>query len=297
MMSRAVWVAGEGLIDLVTRVDKVTPVVGGGPANTAKALARLGVKTSFIGGISSDEFGQQITSELSASGVELNLVKKSALPTALAVAQINESGVASYEFQLDKTATFDFDRTWLPEGQIEVLHIGSVATVLEPGASELFEWAKRLQTTLVFDPNVRPAIESDKATYRQAVERWVEISTVMKLSIEDLDWLYSEEFSKVIQRWLASGVSLVVVTFGAAGLKAFSSEMQIEVPGVQIELVDTVGAGDTIGAVLVEGVLTFGLQGLLDESVLRGVLGRAVIAAGITCSRAGANPPWKSELD
>lgn len=297
MENQEVWVAGEALIDLVTRAEHVTPIVGGGPANTAKALSRLGVKTSFIGGISSDEFGKQITAELLASGVGVNLVKESDLPTALAIAKIDNSGVASYEFQLEKTATFDFARSWLPEGQTAVLHIGSVATIFEPGASELFEWAKRLSAALIFDPNVRPAVEGDKASYQQAVERWVGISTIVKLSVEDLDWLYSEELSEVVNRWLDSGVSLVVVTLGEAGLKAYGKGIQVEVPGVQIQLVDTVGAGDTIGAVLVEGFLNFGLQGLLDERVLRGVLERAVVAAGITCSRAGANPPWKSELN
>ena len=111
-----------------------------------------------------------------------------------------------------------------------------------------------------------------------------------------MSWLYSESEESVVSRWISSGVSLVVVTLGAAGLRVYGNRIEFSVPGAVISLVDTVGAGDTIGAVLVEGVLNNGLTGLLEESVLRGVLQRAVIAAGITCSRVGANPPWRNEL-
>lgn len=294
-MNKTVWVAGEALIDLITQGDAKTPVVGGGPANTAKAIARLGYETKFIGGISTDEFGSVIERELLDSGVNLSLVKRSELPTALAIATIDESGKASYEFELENTATFDFELDWLPTDKVHVLHIGSVATVFEPGASVLLEWAKAAAAVIVFDPNVRPAIEGDKALYRAAVERWVELSTVVKLSEDDLAWLYEGEEAAVIQRWLEKGVELVVVTRAEAGLRAYAKEFLVDVPAVKIELIDSIGAGDTIGAVVVEGLLRHGVAGLNKETVTS-ILERAARAAAITCSRAGANPPWKSEL-
>ncbi len=290
------YVAGEALIDLINVGGNLSVHVGGGPANTAKALARLGYSSVFVGGISSDEYGALIESDLVESGVNLSAVNRSSLPTALARAVIDENGVAKYEFELAGTATFAFSSDWLPTDSADVLHVGSVATLVEPGATELFKWVSELDAVVVFDPNVRPSIQGDVALYRAAVEQWVLISDVVKLSEDDLSWLYSESEALVVSRWISSGVSLVVVTSGAAGLRVYADGIEFLVPGAVISLVDTVGAGDTIGAVLVEGVLNNGLMGLLEESVLRSVLERAVIAAGITCSRAGANPPWKEEL-
>lgn len=290
------YVAGEALIDLINVGGNLSVHVGGGPANTAKALARLGFSSVFVGGISSDEYGALIESDLVESGVNLSAVNRSSLPTALARAVIDENGVAKYEFELAGTATFAFSSDWLPTDSADVLHVGSVATLVEPGATELFKWVSELDAVVVFDPNVRPSIQGDVALYRAAVEQWVLISDVVKLSEDDLSWLYSESEASVVSRWISSGVSLVVVTLGAAGLRAYGNGIEFSVPAAVISLVDTVGAGDTIGAVLVEGVLNNGLTGLLEESVLRAVLERAVIAAGITCSRAGANPPWKEEL-
>jgi fructokinase len=118
----------------------------------------------------------------------------------------------------------------------------------------------------------------------------------VKLSEEDLGWLYRDSEPIIVEKWLNSGVSLVIVTLGKEGLHAYTKEFSLEIPGSSIDLVDTVGAGDTVGAVLIEGILKHGLEGLLLKDVLSSVLRRAVLAAGINCSRAGANPPWASEL-
>ena len=296
MTSKRAYVAGEALMDLIEFEGEVVAHVGGGPANTAKALARLGCDSFFVGGISTDEYGRLVESDLSDSGVNLSFVNKSNLPTALARAVIDENGTASYEFELEDTSSFAFSTSWLPTDFTDVIHVGSVATVLEPGASELYKWVSRSDAVVVFDPNVRPSIQSDKDSYRAAVEKWISLCDVVKLSEDDLSWLYSELEEEVIGEWLKSGVSLVVVTLGAAGLRAYFDGGVVTVAAAEISLVDTVGAGDTIGAILVEGVLNHGLSGLVDEKVLREVLERAVKAAGITCSRAGANPPWRSEL-
>ena len=210
-MAKQIFVVGEALIDLIPdSAGNHVPKVGGGPANTAKAVARLGYQTSFIGGISADFYGKMIEEELKASGVDLELSKKSDQPTALAIATLNTQGAASYEFKLGGTATFAFDESWLPQGQPDVVHVGSVATILEPGASELLTWATLQSAPIVFDPNVRPSIEGDKDKYRNSVERWIDLSSIVKLSEEDLDWLYGDE--SVVKRWFDRGVALVVIT-------------------------------------------------------------------------------------
>jgi fructokinase len=232
--------------------------------------------------------------ELRESGVELSLVYRGKEPTALAIATIDENGLAKYEFELDGTASFAFNNSWLPQGEPDVLHVGSVATMLEPGASELLKWISTKSAPVVFDPNVRPSIQSNKEIYRSAVERWIDVASIVKLSEDDISWLYGDEL--VVRSWLDRGVSLVIVTRGSKGLTAISDGFSIDIPAESISVVDSVGAGDTIGAVIVEGVLEYGLSGLSGENLIK-VLERAVRAAAITCSRAGANPPWKAELD
>jgi fructokinase len=294
-MAKQIFVVGEALIDLIPdSVGNQIPKVGGGPANTAKAIARLGYQTSFIGGISFDSYGQMIEVELKASGVELELSMRSNQPTALAIATLDTQGAASYEFKLEDTATFAFDESWLPQGESDVVHIGSVATILEPGASELLTWASLQSAPIVFDPNVRPSIEGDKDKYRKSVERWIDVASIVKLSEEDLAWLYGDE--SAAKRWFDRGVSLVVITRGDKGLSALGRDFRVDVPAVSVNVIDTVGAGDTIGAIFVEGLLEHGLSGLSGERLVS-VLERAAKAAAITCSRAGANPPWKSELE
>jgi fructokinase len=256
----------------------------------------MGFSTTFIGGISSDNYGTAIERDLSDSGVSLDLVHRSDRPTALAIATINAAGLASYDFKLESTVSFNFHSSWLPEQDARVIHIGSVATLLEPGASELHKWLSEKSATVVFDPNVRPSIQGDREVYRNSVERWIDLAKIVKLSEDDFSWLYKSPESAVIANWLSRGVEIVVITRAERGLSAFTRDGRIDCPAAKVKLVDSVGAGDTIGAVIVEGLLKYGLDGLKAD-VLRQVLERAAKAAGITCSRAGANPPWKEELN
>lgn len=291
---KKVWVTGEALMDLIPVAggDRI-PMVGGGPANTAKAVARLGYPTNFVGGISTDEHGRAVEIELMSSGVDLSLVYRGDLPTALAIATIDENGLAHYDFELDGTSSFAFDSAWLPAGEPDVIHVGSVATILEPGASELLKWVSAKSAPVVFDPNVRPSIQGNKDLYRAAVERWIDVASVVKLSEDDLHWLYLDE--SVVRSWFERGVSMVIVTRAERGLSAITAMGEVHVPAVVVDVVDTVGAGDTIGAVVVEGLLEFGKE-IFALGNIEKVLKSAVKAAAITCSRAGANPPWKSEL-
>jgi len=293
----SIWVCGEVLIDILPS----GPVVGGGPANTAKALARLGHDVHFIDGISSDAFGQSARSELLNDGVNLDLALASDKPTCTATVTLDAAGGASYEFLIDGTATFDFAASWLPDPyryQPQVLHIGTLVTVIEPGASALYDWAMSVAelAPIVFDPNIRPSVMPDRDFYGAAIEKWAALSAVIKVSDDDLAWLFpGQAIEDVANRWINDGAFLVVVTRGVNGLVGFTSDGRVEVPGVKVDVVDTVGAGDTVGAIVVEAMLAHGLVELRGD-ILRDVLTRAAAAAAITCSRKGAQPPYKHEL-
>ncbi len=300
----SIWVCGEVLIDLIPVApgsNDRAPHVGGGPANTAKALARLGHDVHFIDGISTDAYGEMSRDELIADEVKLDLAKSSDLPTALAIVSLNESGGASYEFKLDDTATFDFSLDWLPDlskYKPNVLHIGTLVTVIQPGADVLYDWALQVAefAPIVFDPNIRPAVMGDRDLYEAAVEKWAAISSVIKVSDDDVAWLFPDQsLDDVAERWVRDGAALVVITRGSEGLIGFTADGAVEVPGVKVVVADTVGAGDTVGAIIVEAMVEKGIMALTGD-VLQDVLHRAAKAAAITCSRPGANPPYKHEL-
>ncbi|CAB5043807.1 unannotated protein [freshwater metagenome] len=293
----SIWVCGEVLIDILP----TGPVVGGGPANTAKALARLGYDVDFIDGISTDAFGVSARKELSQDGVGLDLTLTSDKPTCTATVTLDSKGSASYEFLIAGTATFDFDSSWLPDPsrlKPSVLHIGTLVTVIQPGADVLYGWAVQVGefAPIVFDPNIRPSVLGDRAQYVQSVEKWVNISSVVKVSDDDIKWLYPDQsLDEVAHRWIAGGVSCVIITRGAHGLIGFTEHGMEEVDGAKVAVIDTVGAGDTVGAIVVEGIIKYSVHGL-EGHVLNEVLHKAAIAAGITCSRAGAQPPRTHEL-
>jgi fructokinase len=297
-----VWVVGEVLIDLIPEGADRKPIVGGGPANTAKALSKLGINTQFIDGISTDRYGQMAKNKLVTAGVQLDYVKYSDKPTCLAIVSLSESGSATYEFVIENTATFDFTLDWLPKPQTDrpsLLHIGTVATAIEPGASVLFEWAQSVVKVapIVFDPNIRPAVISDRKQYVARVERWAAISSAVKVSDEDIKWLYpSFDVEQVVNNWLKKGPSLIVVTYGNKGLVGYRKDEMVSVEAVKVKVADTVGAGDTVGAILVEAIVKDGLDNLTGVR-LETMLKRAAKAAAITVSRVGANPPTSEELE
>ena len=300
-MSNQVWVVGEVLIDLIPDGAERKAIVGGGPANTAKALAKLGIDTQFIDGISSDKYGQMALNELRKDNVKLDFVHFSDKPTCLAIVSLDSSGSATYEFVIEETATFDFTPTWLPDpvaNKHSLLHIGTLVTALEPAASILHKWASDLAKVapIVFDPNIRPAVMGNRDEYVRQVERWVDIATSVKVSDDDIYWLYPDKsIDDVANAWLAKGAKLVVVTFGDKGLTAFSEQEKISVLAQKVIVADTVGAGDTVGAILVEAIIESGLEKLHGE-VLKKMLERAAKAAAITVSRTGAVPPTRDEI-
>jgi len=300
-LSKEIWVCGEALIDLIPRGEQKIAIVGGGPANTAKALARLGFDSYFIDGISTDGFGGMIKDQLLHDGVNLKYAHYSDKQTCTADVSLDKAGVASYVFTIDGTATFDFTNDWLPDpAEIKpvVLQIGTLATIVQPAADVLLEWAKSVAKVapVVFDPNVRSSVQPDRPKYQEAIAKWAAISAVIKVSEDDLSWLYPEQDQIAIaEEWIKGGSTLVIITKGSYGIIGVTKDDVVSVPGVKIEVVDTVGAGDTVGAIVVEAIVERGLE-VITGDVLREVLVRATKAAAITCSRAGANPPTHDEI-
>jgi len=288
------------LIDLIPKGGDSVAIVGGGPANTAKALARLGFDSYFIDGISTDAYGQQARSELLADGVKLDYAHTFDAPTCLAYVTLDSMGGASYKFLIDGTATFEFDESWLPDPLSSqspaALYVGTLAAVIEPGATNLFDWAKSIKAPIVYDPNIRSSVLNDRERYQTLVQKWASISSVIKMSEDDIAWLYPDvDFRTAAENFINEKTQLVVVTRGANGIDGFTEDGEVSVQGVQVDVVDTVGAGDTVGAILVEGLAKYGLDNLVGL-ILEKVLKRAAQAAAITCSRAGANPPTTQEL-
>jgi fructokinase len=295
-------VVGEVLIDLLPDGDKQKTVVGGGPANTAVALSKLGIKTQFINGISTDSYGSDCRQYLESAGVLLDFVNYSSKPTCTATVTLDKAGGASYQFLIDETSTFDYQLDQLPDPQKQapsLLHIGTLVCAIEPCASTLHQWVTGFKQSvpIVYDPNIRPSVIADRNLCLKQVLRWVSLSSVVKLSLDDLNWLYpGKSLDDVAKEFIGMGVKIVVVTLGDAGIVAITKDEKVAVEAVKTKVVDTVGAGDTVGAILVEAIIKYGLEKLTGK-LLTDTLNRAAAAAAITISRAGANPPTQAELD
>ncbi|MEV6763155.1 carbohydrate kinase [Streptomyces sp. NPDC051105] len=297
-------VAGEALIDLVPQgtgaLAPLQPALGGGPYNTAVALGRLGSPTAFCSRTSSDGFGEALLDGLRRAGVDVSLVERGPEPTTLAAATIDAQGSASYSFYVDGTADRLFTApAGLPD-TTRAVSFGTLSLALEPGASayeELMRGAAGQGLFTALDPNIRAGLITDPDAYRARFKSWLPSVTLLKLSEEDALWLGGTP-----REWLASGPSAVVITHGGDGLSAFTPDGTVyAVPGEEVDVVDTIGAGDTVNAALLHGL---GTQNALSAEALAGLgadgwtelLRFAARAAAITCSRAGAEPPYASEL-
>jgi fructokinase len=277
---------------------------GGGPANTAVALSRLGTPTRFLGRISGDVFGDLFRDRLESSGVDLSGCVAAAEPSTLAVAALDAQGRAVYSFHAEGTA----DWAWTPAElaaaglrEVSCLHTGSIALVKEPGgeAIEAFMATAREHATVSVDPNVRPSLAGREA---YAIERWCAVTDILRLSDDDLLFLApGRPVADLCDEWHAAGARLIVVTKGAAGALVSLDGERAEVPAPRVEVVDTVGAGDAFTAGLLHrldrrGLLGGRLSGLgMDVAVEAAAFGARV--AALTCSVAGANPPWAAQID
>ncbi|MDH6207151.1 carbohydrate kinase family protein [Aurantimicrobium minutum] len=312
-MSDRIVVIGEALIDLIQQADgcyQAKP--GGAPANVSIALARLGAHVSFAGRMSNDKFGQKLHDWLSPEKIDLSLVERTSDPTSLAVASLDDQGKASYSFYLKGTADWGWTLGAFVHLEVEppaALVIGSVATAIEPGASVIENLAGHLHSTenstVIIDLNIRPGLGFERENETVRVERQIKLAHIVKASDDDLAWLYPDRSPVDTARLWAGAGHHVIMTRGADGATLFTPTGDtVSVKAPVIELVDTVGAGDSfLGATLYglqqRGALGGNAEELLSKVTLDEWIDLLTLAAevgAITCSRAGCNPPTLAEL-
>jgi fructokinase len=300
-------VIGEALVDLVGQRGSRTLVAhpGGSPANVALGLARLGDPVTLMTRLGKDAFGEMISTHLQSSGVRVDAGRDDGAKTSLAVASL-AAGVATYDFRIE----WDIGTLAPLPVETRCLHTGSLATVLEPGRADVEDLMarehQRGRVTISYDPNVRPALLGTPERARPGIEHLVTLSDVVKVSDEDLHWLYPGRPDEEVARdWLARGPVLVIVTRGGQGVYAVTAGLDVRRPATPVDLVDTVGAGDSFTSGLLDGLRRADLIGserreklsAVDESSLVSILDDASLVAAITCSRPCANPPTRAEVE
>jgi fructokinase len=304
--------AGEALIDMLPRRTEAheaafAPYPGGSVFNTAVALSRLGTKTEFFSGLSTDLFGERLDGVLMANGVGSSLAHRSDRPTTLAFVTLND-GHASYAFYDENTAgrmLTEADLPTIPE-EAKACFFGGISLAVEPCAdayAALIAQADKLDRVVMIDPNIRPGFIADEARFRARLDAMLSHTDIIKASDEDLRWLLGDHPLPVLaEKLFAKGPSVVLVTQGAAGVTGFHGALEIHVDAQDVKVVDTVGAGDTFNAGVLAGLDDAGaldkdLIGKgLDEDTLRAAMTLGVCAAAVTVTRAGANPPRRDEL-
>ncbi|MDR7082683.1 fructokinase [Arthrobacter ginsengisoli] len=287
-------VVGEALIDVVTTSRGKVEHPGGSPANVAYGLGRLGVTTGLLTAIAPDARGISIENHLSSAGVVLLPGSRSLTRTASATATLAPDGSARYDFDV----SWDLAPT-APAQFPKILHTGSIATFLSPGAGavkSLLEQAHK-HCMITYDPNIRPALLGSHEEAKATFEELVPLTDVVKLSDEDAQWLYPQKsLDETAAHILGLGSRLTVITKGAEGSQFTTSVANISIPAVKTTVADTIGAGDSYMAALILGFLTRGTEGFAP-AVLDQLGHTAAAAAAITVQRPGANPPTLEELN
>jgi fructokinase len=313
-------VVGEALIDLIgdrEQADKYTSVVGGANANVALALARRGTPQKFLGRISSDGFGAQIRQRLTSNGVDLSWSISAKEQTTMAVATLDPLGVASYSFYVNGTADWGWTNQELPsvekllEASVQAVQFGCLAMAIGPGNLVLEAWLQSLSETSNFtlshDLNIRSALGFEREVELERVLRVNAYSNLIKASDADIEWLYNLEagsnLDAIAAKW-AGEEKLVVVTRGGDGADLFFAGQKHSVAAPKIQLVDTVGAGDTFMANFLTELMNLdGLGsdpgsrfGRLSDKDLTAALNVAAKAAALVCERQGCEPPTEKEV-
>lgn len=292
-------VVGEALVDVVHTADGETGEhPGGSAANVAVALARLGRTVRFATSYADDAHGGLLAEHLRASGVELALDPHVVERTSTAAATIGPDGAASYEFDLD----WRLGEVPLVPAPAAV-HVCSLGAVVEPGAESVLALVEQLRedATITYDVNVRPAVTGTGQDVVERVERVVALADLVKVSDEDLEALWPQlAVEQSAARLLSMGPAAVVLTRGAEGATWFDREREVTVAPRPVEVADTIGAGDTFAAALVDGLAEEGLLGgrldAVPAEVVDRLLAHAAHAASVTVSRPGADPPYRSDL-
>ncbi|MEO7586550.1 MAG: carbohydrate kinase [Arachnia sp.] len=297
-------VCGEALVDMLPaevvspQETRWTALAGGGPMNSAVALKRLGRDVQFLGRLGGDAFGRQIEGWLDANDVGTELAVRTPDPTSMAVVSLDDEGKAQYTFHFDGTSNFGWQASEFPTlTDDDWLHFGSIAAVVGPGAKALRDFVAGTRATVSYDINVRPSVQPDRSAYFDAVADLMSAvgsgGGIVKASDEDINWLVEDDDPlSYAETWAAEyGLSMFVVTLGADGVVAVKPDgRQVRVPGHRVDLVDTVGAGDTFMA----GFLSAYADDPMDVAA---ALERGAAAAALVCSRKGANPPTATELE
>ncbi|MGV0793692.1 carbohydrate kinase family protein [Mycolicibacterium sp. XJ1819] len=304
MNSPRALVIGEALIDIVERDGRISGEhVGGSPLNVAVGLARLGRQVDFLTHIGTDARGRRIVEHVESSGVQLVPGSTTAKRTPTAVATIGADGSADYVFDID------WQLTGTPEvGPPLVTHTGSIATVLEPGcrATAALLDTYHPSATVSFDPNVRPALIEDDAAARGRIDRLIQRSDVVKVSDEDMRWIDPDRSpEQVATTWLGLGPSIVAVTMGGRGAFALCANGTARMPAYDVEVVDTVGAGDAFMTGLIDALWSLDLLGAqrrraladISTEALTDVLRTAALSSALTVARAGADLPDRATRD
>lgn len=290
-------VVGEALVDVVQRPGaEPEPHAGGSPFNVAVGLARLDVPTRLAAQLAPDAYGDLLVDRLRESDVVLDALEPAPARTSSAKATLAEDG----------SATYDFDLTWdpaaLPDpGAFEVVHVGSLGTSLEPGASlvaDLVVMADALGVPVSFDPNVRLTVEPDHPMWQRIFAAIAPHASIIKMSDEDAAVLFPGEPPEALARRLAGDGALVAITLGGDGSIVAAGGESVSVPPADVRVVDTIGAGDSFMAAMLAWCATYDWPGAdeLDSTELTDLALYASSAAAITCSRPGADPPRTHEL-
>ena len=290
-----VLVVGEALIDIVEGDDGVRELVGGSPANVAVGLARQGHGVHLLTRLGRDQRGERIAAQLEDSALVVDDRSWTDAPTSTARARLQPDGSARYEFDIDWHVPVTH------RDGLRALHTGSIALFLEPGGADVLEILRRASssTFVSVDPNIRPALVGERAAAQERFEQAAAHADLVKLSDEDAEWLYPDHTAHDVLTHLAGlgdGARLAVMTRGGAGALGLGPGGFTEVPALPVTVADTIGAGDAYMASLISSALDDPAV-CTDAEAFEAALRRAAVMAGITVSRAGANPPTRAEID
>lgn len=300
---------GEALIDMLPRkmddgADVFLPVPGGAIFNTAIALGRLGEDAGFFSSISTDMFGQQLISTLNASNVNTKFCVELTNPTTLAFVKLN-GGQASYSFFDENSALRNLQNSQLPKlpNSVSTLHFGAISLIPEPCGSAYEKLMQNNRDKVIsIDPNIRLGFIDDEANHRARIMRMIDIADIVKVSDEDLEWIAEGNAPHdVINSWFNGETKIVLLTKGAEGVTAYTKNDSVHIPAMNIDIVDTIGAGDTFNAGFLTGLkksalLTKDRLSTITPDQIKPALELATKVAAFTVSKAGANPPWANEL-
>lgn len=286
---------GEALVDVVEHDGRVERLPGGSPMNVAVGLGRLGRRVAIVASIGDDEPGALLRTHLLESNVDLSFIS---IPeqTSTARAHLDASGSATYEFDIEWHLPSELI---VPDSRL--VHVGSIGSWREPGAEVVFERVRSRprEQVATFDPNVRPSLIEDRDAVIARIQALVSTVDLVKLSDEDAEWIYPElSHEAVLDRLVNLGTTIAVMTLGPHGAMARVADGLIQLPAQTVHVADTIGAGDSFMAGLIDAWINKGLPlgPDLERSIVEELITTALAAAAVTVSRPGANPPWRDEL-